>query len=683
MDNSVYLGAWTNWEYGKVHGLTLTLDQPWRDVLIAAIALVITFTGTQIWGVICFLAFRFRQLATGDHIYHYVQATLRNSSSSPTSFALRLIEIAWSQRPHDLTAASSAATGLMQDFSGAANADPKHPQHSVGVRQTKQRIPGAFGATLVRLSSLLALAVGFSAGFTAISLLGVQFFKAADDSALITSPYCGWPAEVSDTTDRSTPEAREASFLLMVPSRAQYKGARAYARGCYAETADGEVAKQCDASVAPRIASTLTVDETCPFPGAGVCKTGSVSIESARIDSRSTLGINTPDEDRVAVKKSLTCAPINADQWATGWIDGAEFGYVGGDRIQGYAVGTVPDEQPPKSEYPFVATTYSERFATSPYPLTWRVNMPGNDSALVSTFRPRDELKVEDADLTLIALTAAVIFDQEVPDPWFNITVRQRGGLSGGDAWAAPWGFSILGCLESYQFCAAGFCSQPGALYQLRASPTYGLRSLNPRQKAVADLVWKSLWAAQLQYAMIFMANEILVANELVMGNWYFRSSSMPSDQWTVEAWNFANISFAALQRRPGDYASPAAVLREDPSRIVSPDTGEARELCRQIRVRTTKYTSFRVLSLALLAGVTVIMAALNGILPYYFSKTSNRGGGKHEATEWDGYGIFHLIRSVCEARGIGTWDRREETVPVMREKDRQFSLHAGFEYAC
>ncbi len=304
--------------------------------------------------------------------------------------------------------------------------------------------------------------------------------------------------------------------------------------------------------------------------------------------------------------------------------------------------------------------------------------MPGNDSVLVSSFRPRDDLQVADADLTLIALSALAFFDEEIPDPWFNITTRQQT-LSNGDAWLAPLGYSMLGCLERYQFCASGVCSQPSALYQLRASSTYGLNSITAGQKAVADLVWKSLWAAQLQYGLLFMGNEILVANEHVMGNWYMRSSKIPSDQWTIEAWNLANISLAVLQRRPGDYASPAPVLRDNPSRLMQPETTAARALCQQIKIRTTRYTSFRVLSLVLLVAVAASMALLNGVLPYFFSKAaSSHGRGKQEASEWDEYNIFHLIRSACEARGIGPWDRRDETVPAMRERNRKFPLRTG-----
>ena len=356
--------------------MTLTTDQPWSDVLVAAIALVITFTGTQIWGVVCFVAFRVRQSAIGDYIYHHVQVVLRNSSGSPTSFAWKVLQIIFSQRTqnHHRPDPPPIATGLIQGFKDHSHADSDHPQHAdPSERHTGEKARRARGWNLARLSCLLGLAAVFSAAFTAISVMGSQFVKAADNSVLIASDYCGWPAEVSNVNDLATPEARDTSALLMVPSRARYQRSRVYARSCYAEQDDGELSKQCDVFVTPRIASTLTTGNACPFPGAGVCKTDAVRIESGTIDSRDVLGINTTDEDRVGVKKSWTCAPIDADQWATDWVDGAPWGFAKGDSIKGYAVGTVPGGQPPVSEYPFVTTKYSSLFASDAYPL-WSVS---------------------------------------------------------------------------------------------------------------------------------------------------------------------------------------------------------------------------------------------------------------------------------------------------------------------
>ncbi|KAK3367554.1 hypothetical protein B0H63DRAFT_489406 [Podospora didyma] len=305
--------------------------------------------------------------------------------------------------------------------------------------------------------------------------------------------------------------------------------------------------------------------------------------------------------------------------------------------------------------------------------------MPGNESTTATSFIPRDELKVGNADLTLIATSPLAYFDEASSDPWLNIStsLTDEQGLQ----WYAKSGLSILGCVEQYQFCTdPRTCSKLDALYQLRATPNYGLPSLTARQKAVAGLVWKSVWAAQLQYGLLFIDKQILVANELIMSslNSYVRSSKIPSNQWVTEAWNFANISLAVLQRRPGDYASPAAVLQQNASRIIQPDTAEARALCKQIKTRSSKHTSFKVLSLALLPGIAALVTLLNGVLPNLLSKTSRHGGGgggKNATTAWAGYGFCQLLRLMSEARGIGPWDRQEKTVPTLRDRDFKFPL--------
>jgi len=149
---------------------------------------------------------------------------------------------------------------------------------------------------------------------------------------------------------------------------------RNYVRSCYAEAVDGQVpgsGKQCNTLVAPRIPSTLRMDKSCPFPGDGVCKSDAAVVESEVIDSRDTLGVNTPDEDRISVKKTLTCVPIDADQWATDWLDAETLGGVAGDKTKGYAVGKVPGLQGFDYDYPFSASNYSAVMASEAYTLLY------------------------------------------------------------------------------------------------------------------------------------------------------------------------------------------------------------------------------------------------------------------------------------------------------------------------
>ena len=289
-------------------------------------------------------------------------------------------------------------------------------------------------------------------------------------------------------------------------------------------------------------------------------------------------------------------------------------------------------------------------------------------------FIPRDELIVPDSDLTLIDLSSRLSFDERIPDAWFNIT-ESITDSDGYVFWQAPRDIFFLGCLEQYQICASGRCSKPSGIYQLRESPFYGLESLAPGQKAVADLIWKSLWAGQLQFAIRFLGGQILVANEKIMGRSSLRSAKISSVQWVIETWNLANISLAVLQRRPGDYASPAPLLQQNPNHIVKPETPEAMDLCARIKFRAIRSTSFRIFSIGLLVLGTATAAAVNQILRVFFPGHSKIGRAGIAISDWSRYNFHHLLMAVCEERGIAPWYHQEKEVPLMLDEKEAFSL--------
>ncbi|KAK3367553.1 hypothetical protein B0H63DRAFT_489405 [Podospora didyma] len=247
-----------------------------------------------------------------------------------------------------------------------------HQPVAVDGKHARKKVEGNAGYTFARLSPVIFLTLAFSAGFTMISLLGAQFFKAADNAVLIQSAYCGWPAEIGNIFDVTTPEIKDAGALLLLPARAEYKKCREYTRSCYARADDADISSSgtiCDALVMPRIPSTLTMDKACPFPGERVCTADAARIESGLIDSRGGLGINTVDDERIYVRKLMKCAPIDAERWATGWVDGEPWGYREGDKVQGYVVGSLRNKTALGAEYPFRVSLNSLRYGIVPYPL--------------------------------------------------------------------------------------------------------------------------------------------------------------------------------------------------------------------------------------------------------------------------------------------------------------------------
>jgi hypothetical protein len=88
VDNKlVYLGVWTNWSQGSVAGLTLTTTIQNGGLLIAFLALFVTFSGTCFWSIISVVIHQIlgRQ-GPQTASYHQQQAILRNSDTRVTAF---------------------------------------------------------------------------------------------------------------------------------------------------------------------------------------------------------------------------------------------------------------------------------------------------------------------------------------------------------------------------------------------------------------------------------------------------------------------------------------------------------------------------------------------------------------------------------------------------------------------
>jgi len=102
---SVFLGIWTNWSHGSVAGLTLTTTLQNGGLLIAFLALFVTFTGTCFWSIVSFIIHqKMSRRAPQSAVYHQQQAILRNSDTS-TAALWRLSRMSWTWRkvvPSDL-----------------------------------------------------------------------------------------------------------------------------------------------------------------------------------------------------------------------------------------------------------------------------------------------------------------------------------------------------------------------------------------------------------------------------------------------------------------------------------------------------------------------------------------------------------------------------------------------------
>jgi len=145
---------------------------------------------------------------------------------------------------------------------------------------------------------------------------------------------------------------------------------------------------------------------------------------------------------------------------------------------------------------------------------------------------------------------------------------------------------------------------------------------------------------------------------------------------------NWMNTSLATLQSATYNFARPYQfdVGPGIPSLqyIMEPDNPDLQLLCSKIKFHSGAHTSFSVLGLFLILGISLFIIALNVSLPALVSVFQQRSGrGLHKRLEWIETSALQLQRMAAEGRGIGPWNGRENEVPTLAEFGRLFNLTA------
>ena len=258
---------------GKYLGSTLTVPSATGGYLIAFLALFVTFSLGQLWGTICYWChFLLSTFGTRDEFYYKHQALLR--SGLPAS------DFAWSMLFGVLLPWRTRAAGR------------------------RRYNTGVFMMVFAVVFKACTVAAGVFASLVAVT----------GSMALMVPSHCGWPPHPHDEYDLL------ANSALYIPGVRISENARAYVQKCYAPSANPNGAS-CDNFVKPSLRRTVLTDLDCPFAG-GICESRGVKIASAFIDSHEDLGINARPEDRIRVRKSMTCAVLDAEdpKYNSGWV---------------------------------------------------------------------------------------------------------------------------------------------------------------------------------------------------------------------------------------------------------------------------------------------------------------------------------------------------------------------------
>jgi len=280
-EQKVFLGIWTNWSQGKTFGSTITMTQYNGNLLIAFLALFVSFVGTSLWRIIGYILHRiFSTNAAQDGVYHQRQAILRNATNA-TDAIWDLSSILWNSRRV--------------------------------TRSYSRLIPSL--ATAAFSVSVFAIAGIFSSRIA--SLTGSE--------VLLNSALCGMPRGSVDSTSEQ--------LTIVQPWVAQrMTSAMNYANRCYFANARIE---NCDYFVKPRLPSTVNRNASCPFND-DICRTqyGNIELDTGLIDSHYDLGYNGPSEKRMQFRRKMSCAPLKMENYTDSFVYESPVGNVSYKRYQ-------------------------------------------------------------------------------------------------------------------------------------------------------------------------------------------------------------------------------------------------------------------------------------------------------------------------------------------------------------
>jgi len=164
------------------------------------------------------------------------------------------------------------------------------------------------GALPLLLTSAICLG-----GLAAAGLLSSHAIVAKDgDRVLSRGAKCGWQGEFPESGTLRRVQDFDTANALSVETHSSLQKSSAYAPECYGNSVDATT--NCDTYSQRNPDPTIDAAAPCPFAD-GTCVASAISIDSGLIDSGYHLGVNSPFDDKMFFRKTLTCSPLNMEKY--------------------------------------------------------------------------------------------------------------------------------------------------------------------------------------------------------------------------------------------------------------------------------------------------------------------------------------------------------------------------------
>lgn len=256
--SEAYIGLWTNWSKGRIHGATLTIPRREAGLLTAFLAIYVSAVGGQFWRIVCYTFHQARASQTArreDVVHRQIQVLLRNSEG---------------------------AGGGLWEFA---------------------RLPFQWrhwgDNTFLKCALFAFMAFLNLSAFGAASIFSSTIAKAAGNETLMYSKDCG----VSKFPDKLDP-----TFSKLLKVMHLSHSAASYARSCYGEV---DNLLQCNTYPQRQIKWKTYRNVSCPFDSHRCLNNLTVAFDTGELDTYKVFGLNSPPTERMIYRRLTTCAPLD------------------------------------------------------------------------------------------------------------------------------------------------------------------------------------------------------------------------------------------------------------------------------------------------------------------------------------------------------------------------------------
>ncbi|KAE8443412.1 hypothetical protein EG329_001893 [Mollisiaceae sp. DMI_Dod_QoI] len=618
---SVYTGLWINHSHNPILGATITLKTKDGGYLQALLVLLITTAGGFFWRIISYIIHQFcSKSGPHDAIHYQQQAILKNEDTAlGAAWNFALVSFAW--RKH-------TRTKWWQLWRS-------------------------------RTAYFVALTLFVAAGFGFASIFSSQVTKAAGTKVLLNGANCGlWQFNNTITT----------GWLLKTLNDSM--SAANYARQCYnTETSP----LQCNTYNVPQLPWAAKKNISCPFEPQ-TCLLGPNSayqMDTGYLDSHDTLGIDAKPSERVALRKVVTCSPINTSPYAVFVNQSIE----GGDMVDEYIqLGMGLAYEGYNWTYEYNTHAY---YVNEGYDLQTLNALAGGGSS----WQPVEAFNRTDVDISMFFLAPnAVGYAYATTDPIFAATT-ERNVTSPvtnmpvfyyvSDDW-----ITVTGCTDQYQICnpskpGLGGCTPLGSIAGLVNEATN--IGLNVYQYKTALTVIGAMRESSMYYSVSGRGTSALRAQSTVFLN--EQVLKLPVDQWQIETSGWFAISLASIQQALVEIASGPVNIVEYGGFVLSPavDDPYARVICeRQMIQNVSGYQNFSTLGMVVILIVGTLLVVLGLVVDTIGDWIQKRLKRDYARLSWVEDGFLQLLRLTHEGAGYNGWDCSVSSVPVTTALDEE-----------